>query len=152
MRDLLELQGRMFQQKYIEAIKRAVQQQNKEPVTLCALLQNCLASTNEIGTETNRRRKRNQSGMISHSWLTCIHSSAVAASDLLVPLVNNEAPSVTDQLTDRPPGRAPSLFITKHSRLQFTHRACLPSFTAQHPFMTLSASYCIYHTAQHLTG
>lgn len=54
-----------------------------------ALLLNCSASTqvdNEIGTETNRRRQMNKSGMITLSWLTCIHSSAMAASDLLIPL------------------------------------------------------------------
>lgn len=51
--------------------------------------------------------------MISLSWLTRSHYSATVASDLLVPLVNNKALSMTDPLTDRPPGRAPSLFITR---------------------------------------
>lgn len=64
---------------------------------------------NEIGAGTNRRRKTKGSGMIALSCLTCIHSSVAAPR---LPLVNNEAPSVTDPLTDRLPGGAPSLFIT----------------------------------------
>lgn len=103
---------------------------------------------NEIGTGTNRRRKTKESGTITLSCLTCIHSSAAAASNLLA------SPWWTMKLRPWQIHWQIGFQEELHLCLSPDTRACsshtghvFPSSTPQHPFMTLSASSCIHHTA-----
>lgn len=103
---------------------------------------------NEIGTGTNRRRKTKGSGTITLSCLTCIHSSAAVASNLLA------SPWWTMKLRPWQIHWQIGFQEELHLCLSPDTRACsshtghvFPSSTPQHPFMTLSASSCIHHTA-----
>lgn len=59
-----------------------------------------------------KQKKKNERVRDKGSFMVDV--APLLSRNLLVPLVNNEAPSMTDPLTDRPSGRGPSLFITRH--------------------------------------